>query len=636
MATLNFPSNPTIGDIYEFEPYRYTWDGEKWKTIGIGYNPAAKLSPTVRSNIQRLAAEAGYNLVSGSFEDGGSLTTTVDVLWSQLGGKYYSWSGSFPKVVSAGSTPTTSGGIGVGAWVDRTEDRLRSDLNVVVKTFNSVADMVADTSLVAGQTVATLGYHYGSSLGGNKYKIVPAGTGTADGGEYIALSNSYQAKAIFSEKISCDQFGANLDAYIGYCLRNNKTIYFSDCNYTTASSYDLKNSGSGAKILGKTRDRSVLNYTGAASFLNSISDATTTIYNVGLENIKLLGNAVGTAFTAYNTVYGVYDKVWIQNFTNGMVASKSFGNKYSNFEVWNCTGTGISFQSDNNNAVTLSDSNINNCGTGISLTGCSQVGITKSILEKCTNGLLLSGLNYKITVDNIYAENNNIAFVVNGGSDLTVVNSIAHCESNQSVFSVVNSNTKSILELTVKNCYIRDNKENSTFSFMDLTNSSGTDIVRISILDNTFKTSYSGSALTMFTSGGAPIVPDPKIIKQSDVAIYSTSSPTADAGTMTINSPLSFFPMKDGLMRLLGKVTVYTTITLTGINQCRFLLPDVRFAGKYNQDFPIYSISADPATSVAAVLTIRSDGKITIASSAAIAGLTFNIDEIYSRLYYPA
>ena len=43
MATLNFPSNPTIGDIYEFEPYRYTWDGEKWKTVGIGYNPAATL-----------------------------------------------------------------------------------------------------------------------------------------------------------------------------------------------------------------------------------------------------------------------------------------------------------------------------------------------------------------------------------------------------------------------------------------------------------------------------------------------------------------------------------------------------------------------------------------------------------------
>jgi len=131
MATLNFPSNPTIGDIYEFEPYRYTWDGEKWKTIGIGYNPAAKLSPTVRSNIQRLASEAGYNLVSGSFEDGGTVTNITDVLWSQLEGKYYSWSGSIPPVVAAASTPETTGGIGAGAWVDRTDVTLRDEVDKI-------------------------------------------------------------------------------------------------------------------------------------------------------------------------------------------------------------------------------------------------------------------------------------------------------------------------------------------------------------------------------------------------------------------------------------------------------------------------------------------------------------------------
>jgi hypothetical protein len=36
--------------------------------------------------------------------------------------------GSFPKVVSAGSTPATAGGIGAGAWVDRTQETLRSEL----------------------------------------------------------------------------------------------------------------------------------------------------------------------------------------------------------------------------------------------------------------------------------------------------------------------------------------------------------------------------------------------------------------------------------------------------------------------------------------------------------------------------
>ncbi|MFW9600698.1 MAG: hypothetical protein ACMV1B_00015, partial [Prevotella sp.] len=67
------------------------------------------------------AAEAGYNLVRGSFEEGGTLTGTTDVLWYQATGKYYSWADTFPKVVAAGSTPATTGGIGAGAWVDRTD-----------------------------------------------------------------------------------------------------------------------------------------------------------------------------------------------------------------------------------------------------------------------------------------------------------------------------------------------------------------------------------------------------------------------------------------------------------------------------------------------------------------------------------
>jgi hypothetical protein len=120
MATLNFPSNPTIGDIYEFEPYRYTWDGEKWKTIGIGYNPAAKLSPTVRSSLKRLASEAGYNLVDGSCEDGATLANTGDVVWHQLSGAYYI-PNSYPQNVLPGFNP-----VGNVNWTAVTSISLKS------------------------------------------------------------------------------------------------------------------------------------------------------------------------------------------------------------------------------------------------------------------------------------------------------------------------------------------------------------------------------------------------------------------------------------------------------------------------------------------------------------------------------
>ena len=68
----------------------------------------------------------------GSFTTGATLTDMRQVLvWeaSQGGdGHDYGWAGAFPKVVAAGATPATSGGIGAGAWVDRTDVVLRSEL----------------------------------------------------------------------------------------------------------------------------------------------------------------------------------------------------------------------------------------------------------------------------------------------------------------------------------------------------------------------------------------------------------------------------------------------------------------------------------------------------------------------------
>lgn len=158
---------------------------------------------------KRLATEAGLNMV-GSFLLGATVTTTDDVVFYETDGKYYGWGGSLPKVVSAGSTPATSGGVGIGAWVDRTDVTLRSDLNIVVKVFASVADMIADASLVVGQKCRTLGYYSVGDGGANDYEIVAAATGTDDGGSYIDLSGSgYQAKGLFvNDVVNVKQFGA--------------------------------------------------------------------------------------------------------------------------------------------------------------------------------------------------------------------------------------------------------------------------------------------------------------------------------------------------------------------------------------------------------------------------------------------
>ena len=63
---------------------------------------------------------------AGTFDAGYILTNNRQTL--AYGNIEYSWSGTFPKVVPPSSSPATTGGIGAVAWIDRTQETLRSDL----------------------------------------------------------------------------------------------------------------------------------------------------------------------------------------------------------------------------------------------------------------------------------------------------------------------------------------------------------------------------------------------------------------------------------------------------------------------------------------------------------------------------
>ena len=73
--------------------------------------------------VNELAIEAiqsmGFVTID-SFQEGGTLTSLSQALRWKLpdgDGNYYRWDGVFPKVVSAGSTPSNSGGVGKGKWL---------------------------------------------------------------------------------------------------------------------------------------------------------------------------------------------------------------------------------------------------------------------------------------------------------------------------------------------------------------------------------------------------------------------------------------------------------------------------------------------------------------------------------------
>ncbi|WP_233606829.1 tail fiber/spike domain-containing protein [Enterobacter huaxiensis] len=79
---------------------------------------------------QQAIAQFGWILID-SFQDGADITIPNQALRDEDTGEYYRWDGALPKHVDAGSTPDTSGGVGVGAWVGIGDASLRAMLATV-------------------------------------------------------------------------------------------------------------------------------------------------------------------------------------------------------------------------------------------------------------------------------------------------------------------------------------------------------------------------------------------------------------------------------------------------------------------------------------------------------------------------
>ena len=195
MSELNFPKNPAVGQEYTFNSLLYMFDGVKWVTKGTGYNPVQDLYEMLASDagasfvgttgydnvqaaldanadfvsrfdreaLRRSYAEAGYNLVDGSFEQGGTVAAANDVLLHLATGLAFSWNGMLPYTVPAKSTPDAG-------WTLRGGELLRSQLlekRVYAIDFGRVSSdaavntltiqMAADYVYAAGGGVVDLG-----------------------------------------------------------------------------------------------------------------------------------------------------------------------------------------------------------------------------------------------------------------------------------------------------------------------------------------------------------------------------------------------------------------------------------------------------------------------------------------------
>ncbi len=135
---------------------------------------------------QQAIYQFGY-ITLDSFEDGNTLTLPNQVLRLDATGEYYRWDGPLPKMVPEGSTPESTGGVGIGKWLSVGDASLRAQL-ASISGFNLVGQVPDVTTLrnteptTASQRILLREYTAGTGYGGGQLRAVLDGSSYTDNG----------------------------------------------------------------------------------------------------------------------------------------------------------------------------------------------------------------------------------------------------------------------------------------------------------------------------------------------------------------------------------------------------------------------------------------------------------------------
>lgn len=212
-ATLTNPRQTLLWDIADGgDGHEYGWSGSflpSGKIVPPGSTPLttggiavgawmSRLDPEmriqVRESLRRSYAEAGYTLVAGSFEVGGTLVNANDVLLQESAGKAFTGPAG---IVAAGTNPAS------GGFIDRSNDLLI--------TYKTVSDMLKwAPQLPIGARVAWCGYFVEGDCGGGR-GVIKSGPHTEDGGSIFSLGATKYIEAFLPATVLSIKFGVKFD-----------------------------------------------------------------------------------------------------------------------------------------------------------------------------------------------------------------------------------------------------------------------------------------------------------------------------------------------------------------------------------------------------------------------------------------
>lgn len=120
--------------------------------------------------------------------------------------------------------------------------KIKDELSI--HSYDTVADMVADSKLKKDSHVKTKGY-YNINDGGSAEYVIVEGNYTSDGGNHIVLTNGLFAELIINNSINVKQFGAKGDGTtddstpIQTAINTGKNIFFPTGNYLISNTLTI-------------------------------------------------------------------------------------------------------------------------------------------------------------------------------------------------------------------------------------------------------------------------------------------------------------------------------------------------------------------------------------------------------------